>query len=165
MDLDSAVRDLAPRLLAYCFLRTGDPALAEDVAQEALAALVQRWRRHGEPDSPAAFVFAIARRRAARTLFRRRLWLPIDTVAAASAPWGDPESALLSRAERQRLVAGLSRLPTRDREVLLLVTVGELSGADAAASLGISLPAVKMRTLRAKQRLREILKDGHGPDR
>jgi RNA polymerase sigma-70 factor (ECF subfamily) len=162
VDLDSTVRDLAPRLLAYCFLRSGDPSLAEDLAQEALTALVQRWRHHGEPESPAAFVFAIARRRAGRTLLRRRLWLPLDTVAAVAASWGNPESALLLRNQRQDLLAALSRLSRRDRDVLLLTAVGELSLNEVTVALRISLPAAKMRALRARQRLREILRDGHG---
>jgi len=164
VDLDSTVRDLAPRLLAYCFLRTGDPSLAEDLAQEALAALVERWRRHGQPDSPAAFVFAIARRRAFRSLLRRRFWVPLDAVAAAPAAWGNPESALLVRVEREDLTAALAKLPTRDREVLLLLTVGELTLAEAAASLRISLSAAKMRALRARRRLHELLKGEHGSD-
>jgi len=49
MDLERAVGDLTPRLLRYCTARTGDAALGEDVAHDALVALVQRWSRHGPP--------------------------------------------------------------------------------------------------------------------
>ncbi|RPJ84180.1 MAG: hypothetical protein EHM13_05480, partial [Acidobacteria bacterium] len=63
MDLEQAVGDLTPRLLRYCLARTRNTALAEDVAHDALVALVQRWRRYGPPESVDAFVFAIARRR------------------------------------------------------------------------------------------------------
>ena len=66
VDLDAAVAALAPRLVAYATGRTGCRSTGEDVAQDALTALVGRWRRHGPPDSPEAFAFAIARRRAGR---------------------------------------------------------------------------------------------------
>lgn len=66
MDLEAVAAALAPRVLAYAWARTGSRSLAEDVAQDALTALVQCWRRRGPPESPAAFVFAIVKRRAGR---------------------------------------------------------------------------------------------------
>ena len=62
VDLDAAVAALAPRLVAYATGRTGCRSTGEDVAQDALTALVVRWRRHGLPESPEAFAFAIAKR-------------------------------------------------------------------------------------------------------
>jgi sigma-70-like protein len=44
VDLEAAAAALAPRLLAYALARTGCRATAEDVAQDALTALVRRWR-------------------------------------------------------------------------------------------------------------------------
>jgi RNA polymerase sigma factor (sigma-70 family) len=159
MDLDGAVRDLAPRLLGYCLLRTGDRGLAEDLTQEALAALVHRWRRHGPPDSPAAFVFAIARRRAGRALLGRRLWLPLDGLRGRPSSSVDPEARLLKDAERRRLARALGRLRPADREVLLLTTVAGLSLGETAAAMGTGLSAAKMRAMRARNRLRELLEE------
>src|SRR3954465_13407466 len=59
VDLDAAVAVLAPRLVAYATGRTGCRTTGEDVAQDALTALVVRWKRHGPPESPEAFAFAI----------------------------------------------------------------------------------------------------------
>jgi RNA polymerase sigma factor (sigma-70 family) len=160
MDLDGAVHDLAPRLLGYCLLRTGDRGLSEDLAQEALAALVHRWRRLGPPDSPAAFVFAIARRRAGRALFRRRLWMPLDGLRARPSPSLDPEARLLEDVERRRVATALGRLRPADREVLLLTTIAGLSLAETAAPVGTGLSAAKMRVTRARNRLRELLEEG-----
>jgi len=47
-----------------------DRSLAEDVAQDARAALVHCWRRQSPPDSSEAFTFAIAKRRAGRAAGR-----------------------------------------------------------------------------------------------
>ena len=164
MDLDSTVRDLAPRLLGYCLLETGDASLAEDIAQDSLTALVQRWRRYGPPDSPAAFVFAIARRRSARAMVRRRLVRPLEEILGLGDGHPTPEEAAVMSSERARLVRALSRLRPADRRQLLLVTVWDQGMEDAARMLGISVSAAKMRTLRARQRLRALLEeeDNHG---
>ena len=161
MDLEATVRDLAPRVLRYAHVLTGDRTLAEETAQEALTALVQRWRAQGPPDSPEAFVFSIARRRAGRAVVRRKLWLPIDALLGARDGHPTPEERLLASSERARMLTCLARLPRRDREALLMVTVGCLSTHDAAEALGISVSALKMRTLRARQRLRALLEAPH----
>jgi RNA polymerase sigma-70 factor (ECF subfamily) len=159
MDLTSEVEAIAPRLLRYCLGATGDRALAEEVAQEALAALVKRWRRQGPPLSPAAFTFAIARRRAWRLKLRRRLFEPLEARLDRQSPLPGPEALAVSRTELARTLKALKRLPRHDREALLLVAVGELSLEDGAGLLGISRPALKMRLHRARQRLLSLLKE------
>ena len=161
VDLEDALRDLAPRLFRYAVGRLGDAALAEEVAQECLTALVARWRRHGPPDSPAAFVFAIARRRGFRALVRRRMWLPIELLVGARDGRPDPEARAIARDARAQMAAAIRRLPARDREALLLVVAGELSTAQAAAALGISPSALKVRTFRARQRLAALVGGQH----
>jgi len=161
VDLDGTIRDLAPRVLRYAIARTGDASAGEDVAQESLAALVRHWRRAGPPESAEAFVFSIARRRAVRALIRRRLWVPIEQVFGSRDGAPDPEARTMARAEHDRVRAALARLSRTDREALLLVAVGELTGADAANALGISPSAVKMRVHRARRRLAEQLEDRH----
>jgi len=157
VDLDETVEALAPRVLRYAAARLGDRSLAEDVAQESLAALVRAWRNGGPPDSPEAFVFAIARRRIGRIIWRRRLWLPLEHAAGARASGPTPETRAIGRDEAQRVRAALARLSGRDREALLMVALGELSMADAAAALGLTVSAVKMRVHRARGRLMGLL--------
>ncbi|HEX7134004.1 MAG TPA: sigma factor, partial [Iamia sp.] len=50
---------------------TGDFALAEDVAQEALAEALVTWPREGVPRNPAGWLMAVGRRRAIDA-YRRR---------------------------------------------------------------------------------------------
>lgn len=159
MELETALRELAPQLLRYALGRTGDPSLAEEVAQEALAALVQRWRRHGPPECPAAFVFAIARRRAQRLTFQLRLLEPLQVLFEGRSPEPDPEEHAAARTDLARTLAALRRLPGRDREALLLVSAGELGLAEGARVLGISLSALKMRLHRARKRLSQLLEE------
>ena len=162
MDLHGTIRELAPRVLRYAIARTGDPSVGEDVAQESLAALVRHWRRAGPPESAEAFVFSIARRRAVRAMVRQRLWVPIERAFGHRDGAPDPEARTLARAEHERVRAALARLPPRDREALLLVALGELPVAEAAATLHLSVSALKMRVHRARKRLALELEDDHG---
>ncbi len=166
MDLESTVRDLAPRLLRFCRGWAVGPEAAEEAAQEALAALVARWRRSGPPDSPEAFVLAIARRRAVRSAIRGRLLAPYHVLgdgresARAIDPGEGPEARAAARAELTRTLAALRTLSDRDRQAILLVAAAELSTEQAAAVAGVSRSAFKMRVHRARRRLTEILTAG-----
>jgi RNA polymerase sigma-70 factor (ECF subfamily) len=161
VDLDEVVTELTPRVLRYLRARLGDASVAEDVAQESLAALVRACRHGAAPESPDAFVFAIARRRAGRVLWRRRLWAPLDSASGAEASGPSPESSTIARAEERRVRAALARLGRRDREAILLVAVGGLRMADAAHTLDISVSAIKMRVSRARARLTTLLEEHH----
>ncbi len=162
VDLEAAVAALAPRLVAYATGRTGCRSTAEDIAQDALVALVLRWRRFGPPDSLDAFVFAIAKRRAGRAVLRRALMKPLDFVNPARV--SERASALRyeCRAELQEVMRTMKRLRPADREVLLLRAAGELSVEEIASVTRSSAGAVKMRLHRARERLTELL--GEAPD-
>ena len=159
VDLEAVAAALAPRLIAYALARTGCRAAAEDIAQEALAALVRRWRRDGPPESPDAFVFAIARRRASRSNARRLLAAPLDAVRHSALRERSAEQAAVDRSELADVLSAVRALPRRDREALLLRAVGELQ-FDRIASLMHTTPAaVKMRISRARRRLAAALSE------
>jgi RNA polymerase sigma-70 factor (ECF subfamily) len=92
--------------------------------------------------------------------------LPDESVlllAARLVDPGDSPSAHLAREELCARVQGaLARLAEYDREVLALRYLEDLSIREMAAILGISEGAVKMRHLRALERLRPLLSDAEG---
>ena len=152
MDLEETVNELAPRLLRYCRGRLYDAEAARDVAQTALTALVARWRKSGPPDSPEAFAFRIASRRAGRARFLSWRGTSLEELAT------EPDSAaddFEGRSALRALRRDLRRLSEKERNALLLVAVAELSTAAAARTLAISESALKMRVSRARARLKE----------
>jgi RNA polymerase sigma-70 factor (ECF subfamily) len=159
VDLEAAVAALAPRLLAYALGRTGCRGTAEDVAQDALVALVRRWQKHGPPRSPDAFVFAIARRRAGRANARRAMMAPIETLRTMASDRLNPEQAYKERCEIDAMLAALRRLRRSEREVLLLRIAGDLSTEDIAVITRSTASAVKMRVHRARRRLAHLLSE------
>ena len=157
MDLETVVAALAPRLIAYALGRTGCYSTAEDVAQEALAALVQRWRGAGPPESPEAFVFAIAKRRASRANARRALLAPLDALNGALGREPGADERYEHRTELNVVLAAMRQLRRTDREVLFLRLAGELEMDEIAAITGTTPAAVKMRLHRARHRLAALL--------
>jgi RNA polymerase sigma-70 factor, ECF subfamily len=81
-------------------------------------------------------------------------------LAGRLAASGSSPSEHITRQERRQLLhAALARLGERDREVLVLRYLEQLSTRETAAVLGISEGAVKLRHLRALERLRDLLGD------
>ena len=90
-----------------------------------------------------------------------QLSLPADSAWALAKRLIDtgtsPDARALRKELCQRVQAALDGLPERDREVLLLRYVEQLSTREVADVLGLSESAVKMRHLRALERLRAAL--------
>jgi RNA polymerase sigma-70 factor (ECF subfamily) len=157
MDLERTVEELARPLLRFSIGMTGDVALAEEAAQDALTALVARWRRKGPPESPSAFVFAIARRRGIRMCIRRRLFAPLESVPDGRSCSPDAEVSVGSRIKLRRTIEALQRLPSRDRNVLLVAASEDADLVEAARRAGVAPSAYRMRLHRARRRLRALL--------
>lgn len=159
--LEAALESLAPRVLRYCRGRCGDPELAQEAAQEALTALVDRWRRLGPPTSAEGFTFTVARRRLSWALrkqwWKRRLGEPVGSLVHRDDGGASPERAALARDRLKRTHVALDRLKPRLRDALLLTAAAELDTATAANILGISPSALKMRVCRARRQLATAL--------
>src|SRR5262245_17857027 len=104
----------------------GDREEARDVAQEALARAFVRWRRIATYDEP--WVVRVATNLAIDRHRRRRATVPIDDRHAS--PGGDQTGNAL---ERHDLVESLRRLSKRQRDVVALRYLADLSERDVAA--------------------------------
>ena len=82
-----------------------------------------------------------------------------ELASRLAARDSSPSAWLRRDGLRGRLRHALARLAENDREVLVLRNLEDLSPGEIAAVLGLTEAAVKMRQLRALQRLRELLGD------
>lgn len=80
-----------------------------------------------------------------------------------ASPVSGPSAGLRRRERSDRVRAVLDRLPERDREILVLRYLEDLTTAEAAAALGVSEGTAKVRLLRALRRLRELLHEEDRP--
>ena len=151
----------ADRIFRFVVGQTGSTSLAEDIAGETMIAAFENLHRF-DPDlgSFAAWLFTIARRRTVDEQRRlARLWRALSRRGAEADSVDDVLSAVVRSERAASLRAALNRLPERDREVLLLRYVAELSAPEIAEMLGLSSGAVRTRIHRALQRLSDELGD------
>ena len=133
-------------------LTAGDPHLAEDLVQTALAAAWPRWASLRRPDAPELYVRKIMMNTFLRG--RQRRWN--GEIATGRLPelqvYGD---AFAQIDARQALIAALDRLPPRQRAVVVLRYFADQTEAQTAAAMGCSVGAVKAHASKALARLRD----------
>lgn len=155
-------RALHPRLLAYLTRMTGAAALADDLAQETFLRLHRARATFARGSAALPWVYTIARHvhidhvRAARQ--RSTEHLPSDPGAEPIDPrHADAESVAIASETARAVERVLAGLPPAQREAFVLLRYEGLSVQDAAAVLGVTQTAVKLRAFRAYEALRAEL--------
>jgi RNA polymerase sigma factor (sigma-70 family) len=134
--------------------RCHDPALAEDVAQEAF---VTAWRdldRLRDGDRVGSWVAGIARNLASSAV-RQRVRKEAIALPAPAGDAASPEDEALEREDRELLHRALADVPDTYREVLVLFYLQGESIVEIASALGIRADLVKQRLSRGRNALRD----------
>ena len=156
--IESLVREFRPRIRRYCVTRVGQE-VADDVTQETCVALAGALAQYEERGVPfTSFVFGIAANKVAmarRSLARSRE--VVHTVPDRESTEPTPEERALSDDGLRRLLAPLATLPERQREILLLRVVDQLSADEVAVLLGMTPGAVRVAQHRALRALRRTM--------
>lgn len=147
------------RVYAVAWSRLGDAALAEEVTQEAFIRAYRRLWLLGDAAKFSGWIASIARHvainfglRHRRELSKRERWALEQAQAADSS---DDKTDAPCTPETLRHT--LAELPAAHRECLVLFYLEGRSGVEAAATLGISEAALRVRLHRARAALRERL--------
>ena len=139
-------------LLRTAYLLTGNHHDAEDLVQSALVKVVPRWSRIEE--RPEAYVRQVLARESVNR-WRSRRWREIATdVVPEVASHGSADDV-----DRIALLEDLRRLSPRQRAVLVLRYFDDLTEAETAAALNISVGTVKSHARDALTRLRHQRSD------
>jgi RNA polymerase sigma-70 factor (ECF subfamily) len=159
----------AQRIYRYCYRRTADRELAEDLTS---VVFLEAWRQRGKAgdaaDAELPWLYGIAAN-VVRNQWRKqrryraalaRLPRPRDEADLAQ----DAVDHLADEEQMRRVVAKLRSLPQIEQDVLTLCAWEDLTPKEAALALGIPESTVRTRLHRARKRLR--LSDeanGHTP--
>lgn len=141
------------RIYAYAYRRTQDAVLAQDITAvtfEKALRHIKRYEWRGK--SFAAWLYRIARNEAASRL-RRQKWLSPRQWFSPTEPRAT-ETAVQTRQTNQALHHALDRLRPKDREIIVLRYLEELSSEEVSEILGCSTDNVYLRLHRALSRLR-----------
>ena len=158
------------RRLAHRLTRSAEDA--EDVCQESLLKAFLKLEQFPESRiqqhefcawlmkiTTNCAIDLLRRKKASRTVPLEDTETAYGPAAPASAgAWGESPETRCTREQELELVANaVAQLPYDLRRVCLLRYQNELSTKEAAARLGISAIAVRLRLFRAQGRLREIV--------
>jgi RNA polymerase sigma factor (sigma-70 family) len=163
--IEAVWRIESARLIAALTRMVGDVGAAEDLAQDALVAALERWPGSGLPDNPGAWLMATAKHRAIDLLRRGKmlerkheeLGRALEGGMAGAEP--DLDAALDDDIGddllRRIFTACHPVLSTEARVALTLRLLGGLTTGEIARAFLVSEATVAQRIVRAKRTLRE----------
>lgn len=147
-------------LARLAYLMTGESAVADDLAADALTEVWQHWDRVATTQDPAAYargIVANLTRNWIRKQSRARRYLRLLDLS------GDDHQPDVPAVVDLR--GALRRLPHRRRACVVLRYAFDLSEREVADVLGISVGAVKSQTSRGARQLADLLQDSRSPGR
>ena len=148
----------------YCFRRTGDWALAEELTA---IVFLEAWRRRAqvelERDEAVPWLLGVATNvlrnlRRSQRRYRAALERLPREHAADFAP--EVEERLDDERQMRSALRALRQLSRADQDVLALCVWEELTYEQAALALGVPVGTVRSRLSRARARLRELTENG-----
>ena len=159
-DFQRTWRDQRDHLWRVAWLICGDPDLADDVVGAAVARCWRGWDKRKVSDPRAYLRRAVVHEATDRfrRLGRERRWRERRTGDGRGARSLDEQVA-----DRADLATALAALPVAQRAVLVLRYWADLSEADTADALAISVGTVKSRTSRALVALAVVLDPDQHP--
>ncbi len=154
------------RVAAFLLRMVGDHATAMDLTQETFVRLYTSRHSYKPMAAFSTYLFHIAAN-LARSHARwksRHPTVPMedeqgDLVHEPVDPQLSPDDAATLHEKTAMVNKAIAALPTDLREALMLFTVQDMSHADIAATLGCSAKAVEVRIYRARQMLKDALKN------
>ncbi len=163
--LNAVWRMEAAKIIAALARQVRDVGLAEELAQDALLAALERWPSDGIPDNPGAWLMTTARNRAIDRLRHVQLQrrkqdalgyeIERDQLAAQASQQIDPDDDIGDDLLRLMFVACHPVLGTEARVALTLRMLGGLATDEIARAFLVPEATVAQRIVRAKRTLSE----------
>ena len=160
-DFDRLYRSAYPRVYRTLTAILGDPAEAEDCAQDAFVKAFQAWKRW-RPDAPAeAWVHRIAVNRAISYRRRAQLRSVPELLRRLGKPAGSADPAHV--AVQPDLLTALRSIPPKLAAAIVLRHYHGYNNREIAAALGVSERTIGTRLSQAAERLRALLGESAAP--
>jgi RNA polymerase sigma factor (sigma-70 family) len=158
-DMAHLIEPVIPALRRYARTFVRDVGAADDLVQDTLERAISRWHQRRSDGDARTWLFTILHNLAVnhlRRTARRGREVPLDDA-------GDSDVAVPSTQEdalrREDILGAVGQLPDDQRSVLLLVSLEDVSYAEAARVLDIPIGTVMSRLARARARLLKLLEE------
>ncbi len=149
------------RVYRYLLARVGSRAEAEDLTSQVFLAIIEGLPRYKERGQFAAWLFSIARRKAADYYRHRRPQTVLEEASYRPSPVDEPQAQVLQAEERDRLRKVIAALRDEERELLRLRFAASLSFSEIAAVVNRRESAVKMSLYRLLERIQSQIEVDH----
>jgi RNA polymerase sigma-70 factor (sigma-E family) len=149
------VRAHSATLFRTAYLMTGDYQRAEDVLQDSLVRICQRWSRIDQMASPLAYARKVVVNRAA-SWWRKKSSRETPMLLHHDPAWSGHLDEVV---EHQRVWQAVLALPPRQRAVMVLRYYEDLTESQIAETLGVSPGTVKSHSHAAHRRLGDVLRE------
>lgn len=133
-----------------------ETGIAEEVVQDAFAAIYRRWDSIRDKQAAPGYLRTSVVN-ASRSVLRRRMTARKHLRVVAEETGEPADHRVMLAADHDLVRRALAELPARQREVLTLRFVAELSDADIAAATGLSPAGVRSASSRGLAALRTAL--------
>jgi RNA polymerase sigma-70 factor, ECF subfamily len=171
MKLDPSMREAVlaavPSLRAFAISLSGNVDRADDLVQETLLRALVNIDSFEPGTNLSAWLFTILRNLFRSEYRKRRREVEDGDGTYAESLKSQPEQE--ARVEFREFRAALAKLPSDQREALILVGASGFSYEEAAGICGCAVGTIKSRVNRARTRLAELMSieslDDFGPDR
>jgi RNA polymerase sigma-70 factor (ECF subfamily) len=171
MNIDPSVRDAVlaaiPSLRAFAISLSGNVDRADDLVQETMLRALANIHSFQPGTNMSAWLFTILRNLFRSEYRKRRREVEDADGSYAETLKSQPEQN--SHVEFDEFKTALAKLPSDQREALILVGASGFSYEEAAEICGCAVGTIKSRVNRARGRLATMLSiessDDFGPDR
>jgi RNA polymerase sigma-70 factor (ECF subfamily) len=158
-DMAHLIEPAIPALRRYARTFVRDAGAADDLVQDTLERAISRWHQRRSDGDTRTWLFTILHNLAVnhlRRAARRGREVPLDDA-------GESDIAVPSTQEdalrRDDILGAVGQLPDDQRSVLLLVSLEDVSYAEAARILDIPIGTVMSRLARARARFLKLLEE------
>jgi len=136
----------------------GDSDSANDIAQDSFVSAYEGLDRFRGTAKFSTWLAAIVLNKCRDRLRTQKNSVPLDEISEViRSPAPDPERIAAARETGEAIQKALSRLSPDDRAAIILKHLAGLEYEEISAIMGASVAALKVRTHRARERLREAL--------
>ena len=162
-DMAHLIEPVIPALRRYARTFVRGAADADDLVQDTLERAISRWHQRRSDGETRTWLFTILHNLAInhlRRAARRGREVPLDDAGESDVGVPSTQEDALRRDD---ILGAVGQLPDDQRSVLLLVSIEDVSYAEAARILDIPIGTVMSRLARARERLLKLLEEQRKP--
>ena len=162
-DMAHLIEPVIPALRRYARTFVRDAAAADDLVQDTLERAISRWHQRLSDGDTRSWLFTILHNLAVnhlRRAARRGREVPLDDAGESDVAVPSTQEDALRRDD---ILGAVGQLPDDQRSVLLLVSIEDVSYAEAARILDIPIGTVMSRLARARARFLKLLEEQGKP--